>query len=86
MLFDKEYYYNYIINLERRSYLYFFIILILFTTLFFLIGYILNSNIIIFGLLGIIFGIIFGSLSINKDRIKIEEMKMHLDIYNKIFE
>ena len=85
MLFDKQYYYNYIIDLERRLYLYFFINITLFTILFFLIGYIF-SNIILFSLLGFCIGCYFGLLSINREKIKIEEMKMHLDIYNKIFE
>jgi len=85
-MFDKEYYYNYIVNLENKSYLNFFLNLILFTFLFLLLAYIFNLDILLFGLLGLFLGVILGIISINRDKIKIEEMKKELDIYNNIIE
>lgn len=86
MLFNKEYYYNYIKKLES-TYLFkfgftFFIIsfLFVFASLYF------NLDILFFTLFGIFLGLFISIYFYNIDKLRLEELKMKFDIYNAIIE
>ena len=84
MLFDKKNYYILIKLLESKRIVNIIIFIGLFATLFFLLSYMFNQNTILFSILGIFVGLLLGYIYTCFEDIKIEEMKMKLDIYEKI--
>ena len=80
MIFDKEKYYNYILKLEKRID-YYYILIIAITTIIGAFTYKIKGIII-----GLIIGILIGNYITLKIKIKIQEMRMKLDLYNKIKE
>lgn len=84
MLFDRKYYYKYICSFETISFVNYLLIIIFSTFLGFLISHIFNINILLFSLLFMLLGVFLGYIFYENNRIKVEEMKMKLDIYDKI--
>lgn len=84
MLFNKEYYYNYIKSYESFIFIKFILIIIGFTILGFFVSDFLNFEQLKFSIISMLIGIFIGYNFYNDDKFKIEEMKMKLDLYNKI--
>ena len=80
MIFDKEKYYNYILKLEKRID-YYYLLIIAITTIIGAFIYKIKGIII-----ALILGILIGNYVTLKIKIKIQEMRMKLDLYNKIKE
>lgn len=84
MLFDKKAYYNIIKRLEFQSFLIIIMFIFVFTFTGFIIAHILKTNIFLFSILGMLIGIILGTILSSKIDLQILDMKMKLDIYDKI--
>lgn len=79
MIFEKEKYYGYIKTLENITIITYICIIIITA----IIGLSISKNLI--GLIiGIGIGFLIGNIYTIKTKIKIQEMKWKLDIYNKI--
>ncbi len=86
MLFNKEFYYNYIKKLETYSIIKFSFIFFLISLTFIVIAFYFNFNIVFFAFIGILLSLFVSFYFYTKDKLKIEECKMKFDIYNTIID
>ncbi len=86
MLFNKEFYYNYIKKLENWNLFKFGFSFFIISFSFVFVSLYFNLNVLLFTLLGIILGLIISMYIYSLDRLKIETYKMKFDIYNAIID
>lgn len=85
MLFDKKKYYNYITTKENIIDINIILSIVICLIIAIIINHIFfKGDIIKAVIIGVIIGLILGYIKYRKESIKVEEMKMKLDIYNKI--
>lgn len=85
MLFDKKKYYNYITTKENIIDINIVISAVICLAISIIINHIIiKGDIIKVAIIGAIIGLILGYIKYRKEKIKVEEMKMKLDIYEKI--
>lgn len=83
-MFDKNSYYQYSKNLETFSMIKFGIFMLLYIVAGYLIGQYVIKNTAIGIIIGIVVGIILQYSSYLKEQIKVEEMRMLLEIHNSV--
>jgi len=83
-MFDKNTYYTYSKTLETFSMIKFAIFMIIYIVGGYLVGEYLIKNTFIGILIGIVIGITLQYLNYLKEQIKVEEMRMLLEIHNSI--
>lgn len=83
-MFDKNAYYNYSKTLETFTMIKFGILMIIYAIIGYLLGEYILKNTIIGLLIGIALGIIIQYSSYLKEQIKVEEMRMMLEIHNSL--
>lgn len=83
-MFDKKAYFEYSNTLEKISMIRFGILMIIYIVAGYLIGDYILKNTIIGVIIGIIIGLVMQYLSYLKEQIKVEEMRMMLEIHESI--
>lgn len=83
-MFNKLAYYTYSKTLETISMIRFGIIILVFIIGGYLVGEYVIKNTLIGILIGLLIGIVLQYVSYLKEQIKVEEMRMMLEIYDKI--
>lgn len=84
MLFNKEKYINAINSKDTAILIKSLLIVIIFIILGFIVNSFLKADTLIVILISLIIGIAIACISYSSSQVKIEEMKMKLDIYEKI--
>lgn len=83
-MFDKNSYYQYSKNLETFSMIKFGVFMLLYIVAGYLIGQYVIKNTAIGIIIGIVVGIILQYSNYLKEQIKVEEMRMLLEIHNSV--